>query len=88
MAVSFLFSSCLMVVQMLISMGVFTVEGGILGLIFRNSLYSGVFAMVGGLVLVPLVSLLTPKMEKKKVDAMFTCYGENVVVKTTKSLGN
>ncbi|MBS5724421.1 MAG: sodium:solute symporter [Clostridiales bacterium] len=87
-AVSFLFSSCLMVVQMLISMGVFTVEGGILGLIFRNSLYSGVFAMVGGLVLVPLISLLTPKMEKKKVDAMFTCYGENVVVKTTKSLGN
>lgn len=87
-AVSFLFSSVLMIVQMLISMGVFSVEGGILGLIFQNSLYSGVFAMVGGLVLVPVISLLTPKMEKKKVDAMFACYSENVLVKTTKSLGN
>ena len=44
--------------------------------------------MVGGLILVPVVSLLSPKPEAKKVDAMFRCYGEDVVVKTTKSLGN
>ena len=87
-AVSFVFSSCLMIAQMLISMGVFSVSGGILGFVFKNSLYSGVVAMVGGLILVPIISLLTPKMKKDHVDAMFTCYNENVTVQATKSLGN
>ncbi len=87
-AVSFVFSSCLMITQMLISMGVFSVSGGILGFVFKNSLYSGVVAMVGGLILVPIISLLTPKMKKDHVDAMFTCYNENVTVQATKSLGN
>ncbi len=87
-AVSFVFSSCLMITQMLISMGVFSVSGGILGFVFKNSLYSGVVAMVGGLILVPIISLLTPNMKKDHVDAMFTCYNENVTVQATKSLGN
>lgn len=87
-AVSFVFSSCLMITQMLISMGVFSVSGGILEFVFKNSLYSGVVAMVGGLILVPIISLLTPKMKKDQVNAMFTCYNENVTVQATKSLGN
>lgn len=40
----------------------------------------GAVAMVAGLVLVPLVSLITPKMDKEKVDKMFTCYDEKVEV--------
>ena len=86
---SFIFGSTLMICQMLISMGVFSVAGiPVLSTVFTNSLYSGVFAMVGGLIIVPVVSLITPKMNKNTVDAMFSCYGNDVTVKTTKSLGN
>lgn len=42
---------------------------------------AGAAAMIAGLVIVPVVSLLTPKMEKKQVDEIFTCYDEEVYVK-------
>ncbi|WP_373215494.1 sodium:solute symporter [Ruminococcus sp. 5_1_39BFAA] len=42
---------------------------------------AGAVAMVAGLVVVPVVSLLTPKMEQKKVDKIFSCYDEEVQVK-------
>jgi len=86
---SFIFGSVLMICQMLISLGTFSVAGiPVLSFIFTNSLYSGVFAMAGGLIIVPVVSLLTPKMKKETVDEMFACYDSDVTVKTTKSLGN
>lgn len=58
-----------------------------IGLIFTNSLYSGVFAMIGSLVLVPLVSLFTPKCDKNTVDEIFTCYDKDVTVRVTEALG-
>ena len=86
---SFIFGSALMICQLLISLGAFSVANiPILSFVFTNSLYSGVFAMVGGLIIVPVVSLLTPKMNKDTVEGMFSCYGTDVTVKTTKSLGN
>ena len=42
---------------------------------------AGAVAMVAGLVVVPVVSLLTPKLNKQKVDQIFTCYDEKVSVK-------
>ena len=36
--------------------------------------------LVVGLVVVPAVSLITPKMKKEKVDEMFVCYEEEVVI--------
>lgn len=42
---------------------------------------AGAVAMVAGLVVVPVVSVLTPKMEKKEVDSIFACYDEEVQVK-------
>ena len=88
-AASFIYGSALMICQLLISMGVFSMEGiPFLSFVFTNSLYSGVFAMVGGLIIVPIVSLITPKIKKTDVDDMFSCFDENVTVKTTKSLGN
>ena len=54
--------------------------------VFQNSLYSGVFAMVGGLILVPLVSLFTPKQSKEEVDAIFSCYDKKVLVNATDAL--
>lgn len=54
---------------------------------FKTSLHSGVFAMVLGLVLVPVISLLTKKSCPTGVDEMFTCYDVQVISKAKKSLG-
>ncbi len=42
---------------------------------------AGAVAMIAGLVIVPVVSLITPKMDAKRVDDIFTCYDEEVYVK-------
>lgn len=44
--------------------------------------------MLCGLVIVPIVSLITPKLPKDKVDEMFTCYNREVVVKASEDLGD
>ncbi len=36
--------------------------------------------MVAGLILVPLVSLITPKMKKERLDEIFECYQEKTVL--------
>lgn len=47
---------------------------------------AGAMAMVAGLVIVPVVSLITPKMKKEKVEAIFTCYDETVTVHKRRSI--
>lgn len=42
---------------------------------------AGAAAMVAGLIVVPVVSILTPKLEKSKVEKIFACYDEEVSVK-------
>ena len=49
---------------------------------------AGVLAMLAGLVLVPIVSLLTPKPDGKKVSEMFECYNRTVTVRASTALGN
>lgn len=83
---SFIYGVGLMLVQLLVSMKVIAFDGGVLGFIFTNSLYSGVFAMVGGLVIVPIVSLLTQKNKPQNVDEMFACYDAETTVPMSKSL--
>ena len=46
----------------------------------KSPINCGAVAMVGGLIIVPLVSLITPKLKKENVDKMFACYGEKVTV--------
>lgn len=41
---------------------------------------AGAAAMLAGLVIVPLVSVLTPKLKKEKVEELFECYEEKVTV--------
>ena len=60
---------------------------GVLGLIFKNSLYSGAFAMIFGMVIVPIVSLFTPKCDKEKVDEIFGCYEKEVTMPVKDALG-
>ncbi len=74
-AASFIFGTGLEIVQLCISVGLFSVKDiPVLGFVFTNSLYSGVFAMVGGLVLVPIVSLLTQNTRPENVDDKFVCF--------------
>ena len=47
---------------------------------------AGAIAMIAGLIVVPIVSLITPKMKKEYVDEIFECYEETVTVHKTKSL--
>ncbi len=41
---------------------------------------AGALAMIAGLIVVPLVSLVTPKMDGRDVEEIFTCLEEQVVV--------
>ena len=47
---------------------------------------AGAIAMIAGLIVVPIVSLITPKMKKEKVDEIFTCYDETVTVHKRRSI--
>ncbi|HKM34616.1 MAG TPA: sodium/proline symporter [Lachnospiraceae bacterium] len=41
---------------------------------------AGALAMVAGLIIVPVVSIVTPKLHKNKVEEVFSCYEEMVTV--------
>lgn len=47
---------------------------------------AGAIAMIVGLIIVPLVSLITPKPDKEKVNEIFTCYDEKVTRTKKQSL--
>ncbi len=85
--VSFIFGVGLEVIQLLIGVGLVKITTPILSFVFTNSLYSGVFAMVGGLVLVPIVSLLTQKTKPANIDEKFSCYDAKVITNKKDSLG-
>ncbi len=61
-------------VQLLVSFKVITFDGEVLSYFFASSIRSGVLAMVGGLIIVPLVSLVTPKMSEAEVEEKFSGY--------------
>ena len=74
-AASFIFGTGLELIQLCIGVHLIDVKGiPVLEFIFTNSLYSGVFAMLGGLVLVPIVSLLTQNTRPENVDDKFVCF--------------
>ncbi|MCR4690386.1 MAG: sodium:solute symporter [Lachnospiraceae bacterium] len=87
-ATSFIFGITVMICQLCISLGWITVSGPVLSLIFKNSLYSGVFCMLAGLVLVPVVSVLTPKTVPLATDQMFNCFERQVSVHARTSLSD
>ena len=47
---------------------------------------AGAVAMVAGLIVVPIVSVFTPKMDTKKMGELFACYEEKVTIPKKKSL--
>ena len=62
------------------------ISGTILGINVASPVNLGAFTMLLGLILVPLVSLATPKMNKADVDKIFACYDEKVTVASTIAL--
>ncbi len=62
-----------------------TVTNMIFGYI-GSSINAGAIAMIAGLIVVPVVSLLTPKMDKVRLDKIFACYEEKVTVTKQTSL--
>ena len=85
----FIYGVGLEIIQLCVSLKWLDVSSNaVLNFVFTNSLYSGVFAMVGGLVLVPVISWITPKSRPKDVDKKFACYNDTKTVEITDSLGD
>jgi len=78
--VSFIFGSGVMILNMLFRPS--------FPAIMQSPINCGVIVMLSGLVLVPLVSAITPKSDSAFVDSIFTCYDEQVTVSKKKSLGD
>lgn len=84
----FVYGIGLEIFQLFVSVGWVDIsEVPVINFIFTNSLYSGVFAMVGGLIILPVVSLLTQKTCPREVEKMFSCYSLTKTVEITDSLG-
>ncbi len=86
--VCFIYGCGLAVLQLIVSLAKIDMTGfgPVIAYIFKSSINSGVVAMVGGLIIVPIVSLFTAKMEKKEVDKMFECFEEKVTVAKKEAL--
>ena len=60
---------------------------GIFPELIRSPINAGVFCMLAGLVIVPIVSLLTKAPKKEFVDGIFACYDKKVVVSAKDAIG-
>ncbi len=78
--VSFLFGSGLMLLNLLVR--------GSFPAVLQSPINCGAFAMLAGLVLVPIVSLFTPKPDQKLVEESFACYDIKVAVAQKRSLSD
>ena len=56
--------------------------------LLQSPINAGAFCMLAGLVIVPVVSLVTPKMNKAYVEKVFSCYDRQVTVHVTDSIGD
>ena len=79
---SMLFSTIFMVIDMLANLKVLNISLGFL----QSPINAGAFCMIGGLILVPLVSLLTKAPDKQLVDHIFSCYDRKVLVSVKDSI--
>jgi len=64
--VNFIFGSGIMIANMLAK--------SVFPTVLKSPINCGAFAMLAGLVIVPVVSLITPKLKREKTDEVFGCY--------------
>ena len=77
-----LFSSVFMVVDMLANLKVLNLSLGFL----QSPINAGAFCMIAGLILVPVISLITKAPEKNRVEQIFACYQRKVTVTAKDSI--
>ena len=77
--VSFLFSTIVMLANMFVRSS--------FPVMLQSPINAGAFCMIAGLILVPIISLITPKPDKKLVEETFACYEEKVLVPQSSALG-
>ncbi|MBE5779015.1 MAG: sodium:solute symporter family protein [Clostridiales bacterium] len=56
--------------------------------LLQSPINAGVFCMLAGLIIVPVVSLLTPRLPQDHINAVFACYDRKVTVSVTDSIGD
>lgn len=76
---SFIFGCGLMIANMLFRAS--------FPVLLQSPINSGAVAMIAGLIIVPVVSLLTPAPDKQLVDDAFACYDKTTVVAQKTALG-
>lgn len=76
---SFIFGSGLMIINM--------VAKEALPTIIQSPINCGAIAMLAGLIIVPVVSLVTPKPDQDFVDEIFSCYEKDTTVPQKTALG-
>jgi len=77
--VNIVFSTVFMILNMLIKSAFPT--------ILQSPINAGAFCMLAGLIIVPVVSLLTKKPDKSRVEEVFSCYDKEVTVTSKHSIG-
>ena len=78
MWVSFIFGAGVMILNM--------VAKNIFPPVLQSPINAGAFAMIAGLIIVPIVSLISPRMASDKVEEKFKCFEEKVMVRKSKAL--
>ena len=76
---SFIFSTVVMLANMFVRSSFPT--------LLQSPINAGAFCMIAGLIIVPVVSLFTPKPDRKVVEDAFSCYDEKVLVPQSAALG-
>jgi len=84
---SFIAGCGIEILQLVISLTGKNFTDPVLGYLFASSIRSGALAMIVGLVLVPVVSWLSPKPDKAQVEEAFSCYNKSVTTNIKDSLG-
>ena len=87
-AVCYIWGCSIAILQLVVTLCEIDVTkwGTVLGYIFNSSINSGVVAMVGGLIIVPVVSRFTKGLDKKVADEMFECFSKKVEVPQSEAL--
>lgn len=77
---SFIFGAGIMILNM--------VAKDIFPPILQSPINCGVIAMLGGLIILPVVSLFTKPVDKEIIDNAFECYNKKVIVNAKDALGD
>lgn len=81
--VSFISGVGIELVQLYLSLTKTNFSGEVLGYLFASSVRSGALAMVLGLLIVPIVSLITPKPDEEFVNNIFMCYDKKYMAEVS-----